>query len=598
MVSPKRDTPRAAQMQDYLREHQDALHLVADAVPALVSFVDGEVRYAFVNEAYRDLFGLPPDAVAGRTLPEMIGQGYETVRAHVERALAGERVEFQNVIPYPTAGCRIMNGVYTPRFAADGSVLGYVGVVFDVTQRVEAERQVRQLTEAQARTLAELRAGLAEQRRLEERQRALYELSQELSKAAAPRDVALVAVSRAREVLGAATALVYAASDGAGAAQLVAGRCEGCAGSLALQACPIPLDAPVPLAAVIREREALWIPDPPTLRARYPELGGQLGVPAENVRAIAAVPLIAGGRLVGGMVLGFSEPRAFPPAEREFVVVVAEQCATALARAGTLEEERRLREQRERDAEQLAAAAELRERFVGMLGHDLRGPLTAILSTAQTLERKGALAPADMHAIRRIGGSASRMQRMIEQMLDLTRILHSGGLVLETEPSDLRRIVEDILAELRAVHPGVELQSGAQGDCRGEWDVDRLCQVVWNLVANAVRHGAAKAVEVRVDGTGDRVTLQVHNQGAPIPRDVLPSIFEPFWSGSKAPAKEGLGLGLYITREIVSAHGGEISVASSAEGTTFTVHLPRAVPLGARVMAGPPPDEPRDGTKG
>jgi signal transduction histidine kinase len=125
-------------------------------------------------------------------------------------------------------------------------------------------------------------------------------------------------------------------------------------------------------------------------------------------------------------------------------------------------------------------------------------------------------------------------------------------------------------------------------DTRGVWDKERLAQVVSNLIGNAIEHGKpGGAIEVRLRSEGDGVRLEVHNQGAAIPAELLPSIFDPFRRQQRAGQKsEGLGLGLYICRELVRAHGGEIAVQSTDEaGTTFTVRLPRKRP--------PPPLEPR-----
>jgi signal transduction histidine kinase len=133
------------------------------------------------------------------------------------------------------------------------------------------------------------------------------------------------------------------------------------------------------------------------------------------------------------------------------------------------------------------------------------------------------------------------------------------------------------MIEIRAGQPDAVVRLQAGGDLRGEWDSDRLAQVVSNLVGNAIQHGGKTPVTLTAHGDDDSVTLAVHNGGPPIPPDVLPFVFEPLARGRGKSAGHSIGLGLFIARAIVSAHGGHIEVSSSADaGTTFTVVLPKA----------------------
>lgn len=131
--------------------------------------------------------------------------------------------------------------------------------------------------------------------------------------------------------------------------------------------------------------------------------------------------------------------------------------------------------------------------------------------------------------------------------------------------------------EIRAGQPDAVVRLQAGGDLRGEWDPDRLAQVVSNLVGNGIQHGSGTPVTLTARGDGDSVTLAVHNGGPPIPPDVLPFVFEPLARGRGESAGHSIGLGLFIARAIVLAHGGNIQVNSSTDaGTTFTVRLPKA----------------------
>jgi signal transduction histidine kinase len=173
--------------------------------------------------------------------------------------------------------------------------------------------------------------------------------------------------------------------------------------------------------------------------------------------------------------------------------------------------------------------------------------------------------------------SAQRMERMIGDLLDLTRARLGGSIPLNRRRVDLRQVCEEAMIEIRASQPDAVLRLQVSGDLRGEWDADRLAQVVSNLVGNAIQHGGGTPITLTGHEDGESVTLAVHNGGAPIPQDVLPFVFEPLARGGMGGAGGSIGLGLFIARAIVSAHGGGIQVTSSTDaGTTFTVRLPKA----------------------
>jgi len=228
----------------------------------------------------------------------------------------------------------------------------------------------------------------------------------------------------------------------------------------------------------------------------------------------------------------------------------------------------------------LRAAEEVRELFIGVLAHDLSNPLAAIRSTADVMLRRGELPDIEYKATARIASSATRALRMIEQLLDFTRSRLGGGLPIHRGAADLARICRQMLDEIQAAHPDRELLLKATGNCSGTWDADRLAQLVGNLVSNAIDHGDSHTpVRTRAIDEGDVVVLEVSNRGAPIPPDLLPTVFEAFRRRTTgiAPSR-GLGLGLFIARQIAHAHGGTIEVESSAEHrtTTVTVRLPRS----------------------
>jgi signal transduction histidine kinase len=229
-----------------------------------------------------------------------------------------------------------------------------------------------------------------------------------------------------------------------------------------------------------------------------------------------------------------------------------------------------------RQRKELANLLRLNEMFVGILGHDLRNPLSTIVTGARLLERKTS-DEQQLRTLRRMISASDRMTGMIEQLLDLTRARLGGGLglVCEREPVDVAQLVRRAVDELRLSNAQREIAVESVGDCATVGDPGRLLQVFSNLVGNALQHGeSGSRVQVQVEGDGTQVVVHVRNPGC-IDAELLPNIFDPFRSRSGG-ASPRLGLGLYISRQIALAHGGNVKAESSTEaGTCFSVTLPR-----------------------
>ena len=216
-----------------------------------------------------------------------------------------------------------------------------------------------------------------------------------------------------------------------------------------------------------------------------------------------------------------------------------------------------------------------RDQFVGILSHDLRTPLGAITAGAALLAHAAADDQRQSRIAARILNSAQRMERMIADLLDLTRTRLGGAIPLKAGPTDLQSVCEEVVLEIQATHPEAVVRFESRGDVTGHWDADRLAQLVSNLVGNAIEHGAEAPVTLVASEAGERVRLTVHNNGDPIPPQARATLFEPLSRGT-SHSPRNLGLGLFIARAIVIAHGGEIAVTSTAESrTTFEVALPR-----------------------
>jgi signal transduction histidine kinase len=213
-----------------------------------------------------------------------------------------------------------------------------------------------------------------------------------------------------------------------------------------------------------------------------------------------------------------------------------------------------------------------KDRYIGVLGHDLRNPLSAIVVGLNLLTKSQNLPDAERKQVGRMLHSAERMTVMIRDLLEYTRA-SVGEFPHSPVAMDLRTVCNAAVDELRLVHPDRTIECDVIGNVEGTWDPDRLQQVVSNLVGNALQHSDG-VVSVRVEAADHDVVLSVHNDGEPIPADVLPALFEPFRRGGRNG--NGLGLGLYIVREVIRRHGGTIDVrSSSGAGTTFVSRWPR-----------------------
>ncbi|NOK14540.1 ATP-binding protein [Corallococcus exercitus] len=235
--------------------------------------------------------------------------------------------------------------------------------------------------------------------------------------------------------------------------------------------------------------------------------------------------------------------------------------------------------------------ADFEQQLIGIVSHDLRNPVSAILLGAASLMRREELDERSTKAVSRIQSAAERAHRMIRDLLDFTQARLGGGLRIQRRASDLHELIDGVLEEIEATHPDREIRRRRGGSGLGEWDPDRLGQMAQNLVTNALRYSPRDtAVLVETQGTDDAVTLSIHNAGAPIPPERMGLLFQPLQraSGEVDHGSRSIGLGLYIVKQLVEAHGGTVTVTSTAEaGTTFTVRLPRHVPTALAVLAGP-----------
>lgn len=242
------------------------------------------------------------------------------------------------------------------------------------------------------------------------------------------------------------------------------------------------------------------------------------------------------------------------------------------------DEIQRLRETQLKEFERIG---KLREQLMGVLGHDLRTPLNTITMAADLLSMSDELAGNQGRLVGMITSNAGRMERMIGDMLDFTRSRLGEGIPIAPTAMDMHTICRQVVESLRIASPTRLITLSVAGDGRGEWDPDRVAQVLTNLVSNALQYSPTEApVAVSARDDNSAVILEVKNEGPPIPAEALAEIFSPFRRGVQDKGgnlpTSGLGLGLYIVAQIMQAHRGSVEVQStSTEGTTFTAYWPR-----------------------
>ncbi|MBD6620449.1 PAS domain S-box protein [Komarekiella sp. 'clone 1'] len=344
-----------------------------------------------------------------------------------------------------------------------------------------------------------------------------------------------------------------------------------------------PLTASIPSAETVRTGEPIFIENREAWIEKYPNLADI--PPKTGYFAYACIPLMQDGKAIGALGLNFATAQAFSEEDQGFMWTLGQQCAQAIARAQLYEAEQRARNQAE-------TANRIKDEFLAVLSHELRTPLNPILGWAKLLRTRKFDEATVIRALETIERNANLQTQLIEDLLDVSRILR-GKLSLNIYAVDLNATIAAALETVRlaAEAKSIEIQmvlSNDVGQVMG--DGDRLQQVIWNLVSNAVKFTPPGGrVEVRLEQVDFNAQIQVIDTGKGINPEFLPHVFEYF---RQADAKTtrifgGLGLGLAIVRNLVELHGGTVEVESAGEGqgATFTVKLPVLKSSESQVMS-------------
>ncbi len=299
------------------------------------------------------------------------------------------------------------------------------------------------------------------------------------------------------------------------------------------------------------------------------ETGTVLQAWRNQVIGVSLLAVLVAGLLVALWVTAVRQSRA----QRQ-----AAQRWESAARA--LQDEITLRQGAEESVRAGVKRVSFSEQLIGIVSHDLRNPLNTISLTAAVMASRDSLGPQDAQFLQRIQNACQRAARLIADLLDFTQARLGGRIPVHARPMNFHELLATVLTELEAGHPDRIECSAEAADPQGEWDPDRLAQVVENLVVNALKYGTPGGmVRVKTWSDENALTFAVHNDGAPIAPANAAVIFEPLQRAGhprQANPDRSIGMGLFIVKHIVEAHGGNTSVESTAEhGTTFTVRLPR-----------------------
>jgi len=398
----------------------------------------------------------------------------------------------------------------------------------------------------------------------------LQSITAALSESLTPAQVSEVIVEQSMAALGASSALVALVNESKTELEIV--RAVGYSPDLVDAWRNFPIDSPSPLAEAVRTGKPIWAQPIQNRVARYPHLAQMYA--QYDFEAWISIPLMVEGWAVGGISLGFAHFQELNGEDQAFILAVAQQCAQAIARAHLYEAERTARNAAE-------SANRIKDEFLAVLSHELRTPLNPILGWAKLMRSRKLDQATSDRALETIERNAKLQTQLIEDLLDVSRILQ-GKLNLNFEPINLVSVIEAAIetvrlsAQAKSIQIQIILESGV-GQILG--DANRLQQVIWNILSNAIKFTPTGGeVKIKLEQVDSQVQICVTDTGKGIVPEFLHYVFDYFRQADGATTRKfgGLGLGLAIVRHLVELHGGTVQAESLGEGkgATFTVKLP------------------------
>lgn len=399
----------------------------------------------------------------------------------------------------------------------------------------------------------------------------LQDVATALTRSLTPEAVIEVAVNEGGGALGSSRGLVALTNDGRTELEIV--FTKGYSDALVRPWQRFSIDLPVPLAEAARTRAIVVVESQSDLIARYPAMAGNRRNTDDD--SLAVIPLIVDGDVIGVLGFSFIGVRRFSAEDRAFMATLAQQCAQILAKARLYAAERAARAAAEN-------ALRTRDQLVSIASHELKTPLTAMLGNAQLLQRRLAsdhtLSERNERAMRTIVQQAGRMRKLIDAMLDLSRI-QGGYLSIQRAPLDLVALMQRVVIEYEPSAEQHRLEwSAPQTPLLVGGDALRLEQVMQNLISNAIKYSPqADRVEIALREHGSTAEVEVRDFGIGIAAEDQPYLFQRFFRGENAQQRAigGMGIGLYVVKEIVELHSGSVDVTSAeGEGSSFRFRLP------------------------
>ncbi|MEH2009737.1 AAA family ATPase [Nostoc sp.] len=398
----------------------------------------------------------------------------------------------------------------------------------------------------------------------------LQSITAALSELLTPAQVSEVIVDQSMAALGASCVLVALLNKSKTELEIV--RAVGFNQDLLNTWRNFPIDSPSPLAEAVRTGQPIWAEPIQNRVARYPHLAQAYA--QYDFEAWISIPLMVEGWAVGGITLGFAQLQQLSGEDQAFILAIAQQCAQAIARAHLYEAERTARSAAE-------SANRIKDEFLAVLSHELRTPLNPILGWAKLMRSRKLDQATSDRALETIERNAKLQTQLIEDLLDVSRILQ-GKLNLNFEQINLVSVIVAAIetvrlsGEAKSIQIQTILESGV-GPVLG--DANRLQQVIWNILSNAIKFTPSGGqVKIKLEQVGPQLQICVTDTGKGIAPEFLPYVFDYFRQADGATTRKfgGLGLGLAIVHHLVELHGGTVQAESLGEGkgATFTVRLP------------------------
>ncbi|MCW5313301.1 AAA family ATPase [Nostoc sp. KVJ3] len=398
----------------------------------------------------------------------------------------------------------------------------------------------------------------------------LQSITSALSESLTPIQVSEVIVEQSMAALGASCALVALLNENKAELEIV--RAVGYNQDLVEAWRYFPIDSPSPLAEAVRTGQPIWAESKQKRIARYPHLAEAYA--QYEIDAWISIPLMVEGLAFGGITVGFCKLQELNGEDQAFILAVAQQCAQAIARAHLYEAELTARNAAE-------SANRIKDEFLAVLSHELRTPLNPILGWAKLMRTRKLDRATTDRALETIERNAKLQTQLIEDLLDVSRILQ-GKLNLNFGQINLVSVIEAAIETVRlsAQAKSIEIQTiFASGVGLVLGDGNRLQQVIWNILSNAIKFTPTGGqVKIKLEQVGSQVQIRITDTGKGIAPEFLPYVFDYFRQADGATTRKfgGLGLGLAIVRHLVELHGGTVQAESlgEAQGATFIVRFP------------------------